>query len=188
MLDPDEFAKLQAQYPSLKQVPLAPLVKSSLKWVGTREIRGRVDNPVILGWRDEMIAFYETRDQVRTNILKSYRHDDENWCGLFMGWTVFSAGYQPPKFILWSQAYAKIGEPRVGAPEPGDICVTWRSDPMGKLPDGQLGHAGTVIEFKTLGFIEICGGNQSDMVSVMTKRTDKLVGYRYLTDEWRLPA
>ncbi len=191
MIPLNKFIELQAQMPAFRR-GLPPLVARALSHYGTIEVPGEADNPEILRWVRTMEDFYRARhaltgaanDLYRADDLAKYQHDAQEWCALFTGWCLFQEGYELPKYIRWSWAYATWFEPVLGKPQPGDIGVTWR----GKKED-QIGHAFIICDQIMPSFVEGIGGNQSDAVNIKTIRVDqRLLGFRRPTEKWRRAA
>lgn len=123
-------------------------LEAGLKFVGTKEIIGAKDNPVIIDWaKDE-----------GGDIAKSYTHDSIPWCALFQNMMLTKAGLKGTE-TLWALDFAgkwpsvKLIGPAVGAFAP-------------MLRNGG-GHIICVVGRDQHGNIMGLGGNQSDKVSII---------------------
>ena len=110
--------KLRAPAPLPSALAVAPWLSVMRAITGTREIPGARSNPLILSWRDAIIAKYP---ELKPN-LAWYVNDDTPWCGLGEAFTVSEAGYRPPLAPLyatnWFTAWAdgvRLKEPALGA-------------------------------------------------------------------------
>lgn len=134
---------------------VAPWLSQMRSITGIKEVPGPKDNPVILGWRDKIIAaFPELKPGVQ-----AYVHDEIPWCGLTTAYCMALAGQRPPLLPLyatnWFYAWKdgiKLHEPALGA-----VLVKTRNGG---------GHV-TFYEGEDASFYYGRGGNQSDMVNVM---------------------
>lgn len=139
------------------------LLDEATKWLGTVEVDGPDDSPTIMGWAHELVcAGYDD--------FINYKHDSEPWCALGMAYFAYRCGIKLPPHANWSIGWKAFGSPREGDPQPGDVVVTWRQDPMRKLPDGSLGHVQIFVGIdhdKRLW--RVIGCNQSDKVSEITR-------------------
>jgi uncharacterized protein (TIGR02594 family) len=115
----------------------------AVKLIGTKEVVGKVHNPVIMSWAKDL------------DLQKIYTADEIPWCGLFIAYAVHSAGLIPIASPLWALSWAKWGT-EVEEPMLGDILTFKR--------DGG-GHVGIYVgEDKTC--YHVLGGNQGNAVSV----------------------
>ena len=150
------------KYPEL-DIPtdrIPPIVLEAMKVYGTYEYAGEADNPVIVGWANELA------DKLGLEEFRDY-HDSMPWCSLGLAWIVYKAGYPLPRHPGWSQAWVKWGTGVEGeAPgEIGDIAVFVRDDPNHHLPHGSIGHAAVVIRSDP-EWLHCIGCNQSDAVNI----------------------
>lgn len=121
-----------------------PWMAEATRLINTREFLGKLDNPVILDWADDLDIHYPG--------------DEVPWCGLFVGHCI--NGTLPeetlPTNLLSALAWKNFGNdisPRYGA-----IMVFWRiSDHSGK------GHVGFYTGEDDDAY-RILGGNQSNSV------------------------
>lgn len=136
---PDAYAWLN----SIGELPHT--ISEALKLLGTREKIGAENNPVIMGWADEI---------GQAAIGYKYTADSVPWCGLFAAVVVHRAGKTLPAGPLYALNWSKFGSP-VMRPGLGDILTFQR-------PGG--GHVGFYIGEDVDSFC-VLGGNQGDAVS-----------------------
>ena len=84
--------------------PLPLMIRYALAELGTIEVAGTADNPVILGWAREV------------GLATSYGSDAIPWCGLFMAVVAQRAGKAIPARPLWALSWSRFRseERRVG--------------------------------------------------------------------------
>lgn len=118
----------------------------ALALVGTYEVAGKANSPVIMGWAKE------------TNT--TYPGDDVAWCGLFKSVVAKRAGwdYHPNGNALWARNWASWGN-GVELPMLGDTLVFSR---------GGGGHVALYVGEDDTHW-HILGGNQSDQVNIVRK-------------------
>ncbi|MFG1227171.1 TIGR02594 family protein [Xanthobacter wiegelii] len=123
-----------------------PWMNVAKSLIGTKEIKGPKDSPIIMGWAKEM---------------KQWFPDDETaWCGLFVGYCMFKALPQEPrpKNILGARQWEKFGVKLV-KPVYGSVVTFWRGSPQ-----SGFGHVGFYVGEDDESY-HILGGNQGDSVS-----------------------
>jgi uncharacterized protein (TIGR02594 family) len=129
----------------------APWLSTARALTGIAEIPGPASNPLIMSWRDEIIArFPDMRHH-----LAWYSNDDIPWCGLFAAYCVAVHGYRPPDGPLWALNWRTFGVPLI-APALGCILVFSRQGG---------GHVG-FYEGEDQTHFHVRGGNQSNKVNV----------------------
>ena len=131
--------------------------------IGTRELPGAGNNPVIMSWGNRLGA----------KVLGiAYGADSVPWCGLFTAWCVHNAGLTPPKIAIRAKAWATWGEalPLHRTPPMGAIAVFGRQGG---------GHVGFVDSVNADGSLNILGGNQGDAVNVRRFGRERLVALRW---------
>jgi len=167
--------KLPEQYSFLRQQPLPPImVRLALEMLGTIEGAGDKDNPLIIGWADE-IAHVCKRPYDRW-AADFYNKDEIPWCGLFVGVAATRASQGraerfPPNKYLSALAWADWGE-TVDADDiqVGDVVVLVRNGgghvfiAVGTSPDGQ----------SIMGI----GGNQTNAVTLAEFDAHRLYAVR----------
>lgn len=123
--------------------------------LGTTEIPGARHNQTIIGWLDNLKAWW--------------RDDETPWCGVFVAECMRQAGYSPPKHWMRARAWADWGIP-IPAPAYGCVAVFART--------GGGGHVGFVVGVDTAGRLMVLGGNQGNKVSIAPFNTDRVIAYR----------
>ena len=143
----------------------APL-KTMRDITGTLEEPGSGDNPVILGWADEIAQRFP---KMRLYCAQ-YTHDSIPWCGLTVGYCMAHNGIEPvfgpsdtDKF-LWARAWEQFGTEREGEPQLGDVLV---------FP----GHV-TMYDGREGDYYLCRGGNQSDSVRVSHMPASSVIAVR----------
>lgn len=146
-----------------------------LKWldearrlIGTREVPGAANNPVIMGWGNRLGA----------RVLGiAYGGDSVPWCGLLAAWCVHQAGIKPPPIAIRAKAWATWGDA---------ISTTATRPPLGCVAvfgrDGG-GHVGFVVAVHGNGDLDILGGNQGDAVNVRRFPRARLIALRWPTGQ-----
>jgi uncharacterized protein (TIGR02594 family) len=126
------------------------------KFYGLREIPGEQNNPIILGWFQD-IGF-------------SWVQDDETaWCSCFMNWIALRTGMERSG-KLNARSWLDVGE-KILEPELGDLVVLWRED-----PSSWKGHVG-MYNGQDSEFIYVLGGNQGNMVKTSPYDQGRLLSY-----------
>lgn len=141
--------KLPAPYTFLDGLPGAPrTILEALPLYGIKEGKGKLDNPVIIGWAKE------------AEVPEYGPHDEKAWCGLFAALVVRRAGWTPVSAPLWATNWDRFGQP-ADAPSLGDVLTFDRYDNRGKLIGGHVGfYVGEDVQA-----YHVLGGNQTDAVS-----------------------
>lgn len=131
--------------------------------IGTREVPGAANNPVIMAWGNRLGA----------RVLGiAYGADSVPWCGLFAAWCMHQAGLKPPAIAIRAKAWATWGQalPLRAVPPVGAIAVFERQGG---------GHVGFVDSVNADGSLNILGGNQGDVVNVRRFGRDRLIALRW---------
>ena len=131
-------------------------------YIGTSEVIGDVNNPIIMEW-------------ARILGVTHYTNDDREWCGLAMAFFAHVCGAEKPSSFLLARNWLSVGAP-VLRPIPGDVVVFWRG-----APDGFDGHV-ALYEGEDAASIWTLGGNQIDSVRQYFYPRERVLGYRRL---WR---
>lgn len=152
VLDPKNYAWLD----ELPQ-PLPRMVQEARLLLGTKELRGDLDNPAIIQWAKELGG----------EIALEYTHDSIPWCGLFMAIVAKRAGKTPPADPLWALNWRKFGT-EAGQPRLGDVLVFVRQGG---------GHVALYIGEDESAF-HCLGGNQSDQVCFARYEKERIRGIR----------
>lgn len=156
-IQPPAFPKLPPNYAWLASIPTLPLtIHEALKLLGTVEVPGRTNSPVIMGWAAEV------------GLATAYSEDSVPWCGLFAAVVARRARKEIPANPLWARNWLNFGK-EVKQPGLGDVLVFGR--------DGG-GHVAFYVGEDAGGFFHILGGNQSDSVSIMRIAKSRLLGAR----------
>ena len=108
-----KWPKLPSNYAWLRdQDPLPRHLDIALGLIGTMEVVGAGDSPVIMGWRDELRAAGIK--------IEGYSADSVPWCGLFMALVMHRAQREVVAQPLWALNWSKFGQDG-GQPELGDL-------------------------------------------------------------------
>jgi uncharacterized protein (TIGR02594 family) len=149
------MADLPEAYAWLNDIALPHTIVEALKLYGIKEQPGSQNAPAIMAWAREL------------DLTHDYVADAVPWCGLFVAYVCFKAGWEPVRSPLWARNWAKFGDP---SPEPGlgDVLVFQR-------PGG--GHVGFYVAEDKVAF-HVLGGNQGDQVSIVRVPKNRLVASR----------
>ena len=132
--------------------------------IGTREVPGAANNPVIMSWGNRLGA----------RILGiAYTADSVPWCGLFAAHCVHVAGHKPPPIAIRASAWGSFGTA---------ISTTQTRPPLGTVAVFSRqggGHVGFVVAVHTNGDLDILGGNQGDAVNVRRFPRARLTAFRW---------
>lgn len=131
-------------------------------YIGTREIKGTVDNPAIV----ELFRLCG----------HAWVQDDETaWCAAFVGGVLAKVAI-PGTGSLAARSYEGWGQPLpLNQPLYGSIGVKKRS---GKNAPAWQGHVGFVVGASADQII-LLGGNQQDGVNIAAFRRDEFTAFRY---------
>ena len=133
-----------------------PWMEEANRLKGTREIRGRRSNNVIMNWAK--------------NLRISYSNDDVPWCGLFVAHCI--AHVLPREKIptnpLWARNWASFGY-STDLETIGAVMVFKR---------GKGGHVGFNVGWNR-SYFYILGGNQSNTVNVMQIARNRTLAARW---------
>lgn len=140
-----------------KVTPLPWTIARGLELINIKEIVGKKHNQVILDWAKEL------------GIENIYTNDEIPWCGLFVGIVCHRAkkDIKPVGGILWARNWNKFGQ-KVSKAGLGDVLVFSR---------GSGGHVGFYTGENETHYY-VLGGNQSNQVSIVKIRKDRLIGSR----------
>ena len=136
----------------------------ALGFLGTREIPGPKDNPLIVDWAQK--------------VSKGQIDDDETaWCGTFVGAMLMESGLPLPSNPLGARSYMEL--PRIlTEPAQGCLAIWWRGS-----VDGWQGHVNFVVGKDAQGRLMCLGGNQNNEVNiapyVVATKESRLLGYRW---------
>lgn len=166
---PKTLARLWS--PGAKRAPEPVSSGGDPKWLtkarsllGTREVPGKGNNPIIMSWAKDLDQWYPG--------------DDVPWCGLFVAMCL-SYGFpnEPQDFNRlgarnWMDYGIACGDEYLGA-----VAVFWRTHPT-KSWNGHVGILTGVSD----DAVRIIGGNQSDNVTETWISRDRLLGLRFPRD------
>lgn len=132
--------------------------------IGTREVPGAANNPVIMAWGNRLGA----------KVLGiAYGSDSVPWCGLFAAHCIASAGLKPPPIAIRAKAWAAWGR---------DVGTSAARPPIGSVAvfgrEGG-GHVGFIVGVYGNGDLAILGGNQGDAVNERRFPRDRLIAIRW---------
>jgi len=146
---------MQKGYEWLWREPGPKMLLEALALVGTKEVLGALNNPVIMGWAEE------------TNT--TYPGDATAWCGLGQSICAKRAGwdYHPGGNALWARNWALWGTPQTVAML-GDTLV---------FPRGQGGHVAQYVGEDDTHY-HILGFNQTDAVNIVRKAKSPIIAIR----------
>lgn len=135
----------------------------ALRLVGTREVPGAVDHPMIQ-WAHSLAG------------LGLEQPDETAWCSSFMNLVAFLTGYERTRKAS-ARSWLDIGTPvELEDAIPGrDVVVFWRGDPQ-----GWQGHVALYLA-RVGDSVHVVGGNQRDAVSVAPYPLERLLGVRRLS-------
>jgi uncharacterized protein (TIGR02594 family) len=141
---------IPSRYSYLLDPGVPRIIHEAVELYGTLENTGSGNNPVILGWADELEASIGS-------YFRQYTADAIPWCGLFAAIVCHRAGWtdQLPKTPLWAQSWATFGD-KSPRPSLGDVMVFKRQGG---------GHVAFYVGEDANSW-HILGGNQSDMVNI----------------------
>lgn len=154
---------LPEQYQFLLSITSPKIVQEAIKLYGTKEIAGDKNNPVILGWGDELGGWID----------EYYTADSIPWCGLFVGVCAKRAGFPFGQKALSALEWTKWGTP-VKVPMLGDVLVFKRQGG---------GHVALYVGEDDTHY-HILGGNQSDEVNIVRKPKNQLYAARRC--QWKI--
>lgn len=140
------------------------LLQIAIQELGVKEQKGTKNNPKILNYAKET-GFDWIKD------------DETPWCSVFINWCCLKAGLPRTKKAN-ARSWLSLGKP-VKDPVPGDIVIFWRDN-----PSSWKGHVGIFIGYSVdHSKIFTLGGNQRNTVSIQGYSSDKLLGFRRLSEE-----
>lgn len=166
---------LDRQYAFLRQDPLPPaMVRVALEMLGTLETPGTEDNPVIVGWADEVARICgRPYDNWAADF---YNADEIYWCGLFCAVVAARTcqgrpSRMPPDKYLAALAWANWGVSVAKDDiQVGDIVAITRTGG---------GHVFIAIGVSADGAtVTGIGGNQDDAVSIKEFETSRIYAVR----------
>lgn len=137
-------------------------MNTAQKYIGQKEITGKVHNNVIVGfWK-----------AIKSLVVKD---DETPWCAAFVAHCLYVNGI-PHSGKANARSYMNWGIP-LDKPRVGAIAVFWRGSPK-----GWQGHVGFVAGRDAAGNLMILGGNQGNEVNIRPFTQARLLGYRWPKD------
>lgn len=136
-----------------------PWLIEARRLMGTKEVAGKANSPVIMDWAEQLDIWYP--------------NDEVPWCGLYVAHCIGSSLPREPlpsnplgarNWSSWGDACEIVD---------GAVASFWRGS-----KSGWLGHVG-IVTGQTKSTIEIIGGNQSNMVSVIQMPRERLLATRW---------
>jgi len=140
---------LAYQWLALESAPRHLL--KAMELYGTTEVVGPKNNPVIMGWANEV------------GLVNVYKEDVTPWCGLFMAVIMKRASREPVKDPLFAVNWNNFGT-KITQPMLGDILTFTRKNG---------GHVGLYIGEDNAAY-HVLGGNQGDRVSIVRIAKERL--------------
>jgi hypothetical protein len=162
-IKPPAFPNLPAAYAWILNLsPLPQTTIATLALLGTKEVPGRANSPVIMAMAAEAGL-----------TPAQYPADETAWCGLAAAIIARRAGKPIDQVgnILGSRNWLKFGEP-ADVPSLGDFLVYWRGS-----RNGWQGHVGQYIAEDDRCF-HTAGGNQSNAFTIARIEKSRLLGAR----------
>lgn len=131
-------------------------------FLGTKEVKGKLDNPVIMQFYDDVGHSW-------------VEHDEVAWCAAFAGAMLERSGRRSTR-DLRARSYLTYGEMVEPADaRPGDIAIFRRGN------NAAEGHVAFVLKV-TRSHVEVIGGNQNDAVTIAQYPRARLLGIRRVAD------
>lgn len=162
-IKPPRYPALPAAYSWLLDLSPLPLTTvACLGLLGTKEIPGRENSPVIMAMAREV--------GLGAGV---YPNDEVAWCGLAAAVIAKRANkdFAEVGNVLGSRNWLRFGEP-VETPGLGDCLVFFRGSRA-----GWQGHVGFYIAEDDTAF-HVAGGNQSNAFNIMRVAKSRLLGAR----------
>ncbi len=146
--------------PAPKSVAGEPLwITEAKQLVGTTEVAGSANNPVIMGWAKDLDQWYPG--------------DDIPWCGLFVAHCMAYGSPDTPQNFNRLGARAWLNYGGEASKMYGVIAIFWRTHKT----QSSNGHVGFLVG-EDADTYHILGGNQSNTVNVTRVSKSRLLGFR----------
>ena len=129
-------------------------LKIARNYLGTKEIVGVINSPVITGWLVKLNAWW--------------RDDEQPWCGVFVAACLDEAKLPYPKLYMRAKTWLSYGAV-LDKTCLGCIVIFERAGG---------GHVGFVVGKDNAGRLLVLGGNQGNEVSIKPFNIDRVLGYR----------
>lgn len=134
-------------------------LETALKYIGTKEIPGKDNNPIIIDWWKK----------IKQGGIKD---DETAWCAAFVGGVLEECGITSSR-SAGARSYQNWGH-RLNGPAVGAIVSFWRDDPK-----GWKGHVGFVVGKDQAGNLLVLGGNQGDTVNIKPFAITRVLAYSW---------
>jgi uncharacterized protein (TIGR02594 family) len=138
------------------------MMAEAYRLLGVHEGNGRISNPVIMSWVDELKI-------LRPSISRFTNDHLQAWCGLFAAHCAHHAGWELPVSPLWALDWGNFGKYSPVASF-GDVLVFKRFNDLGKLIGG---HVGIYVGESATRFW-VLGGNEGDAVRISPEPKSRL--------------
>jgi uncharacterized protein (TIGR02594 family) len=148
-------------YSYLKAEISPKILVNARKLLGTSEVIGDKNNPVIMKWAKDL------------NLQSIYVADSVPWCGLFMAHVCKVSELEIPKMPLRAKEWLNFGTKQEHAML-GDVLIFSRTGG---------GHVGIYVGEDTNCF-HVLGGNQGDRVSIVRIDKTRCIGVR--RTKWKI--
>lgn len=132
------------------------------RYLGTREIPGKKNNPLIVRWLRQ---------------IASWVSDDETaWCSAFVNHCAEEAGYERSG-KLNARSWLDVGQSvPVSESRKGDVVILWRG-----TKNGWEGHVAFLDHYNPVrGLVYLLGGNQNNEVNITAYPVGRVLGVRRL--------
>jgi len=130
------------------------ILRTARKYIGTKEGKGKKNNPTVVGW------IREFGRNLRSRFARN--NDSTAWCAIFVSKVLEECGYRPTYHAL-AASYVRWGKPSKFTP--GAVVVIQRrrkgADPR---TGSRAGNHVALLEKITKHYIVLTGGNQRNMV------------------------
>lgn len=136
-----------------------PWLDIAREYIGLAEIPGAGTNSTIRSWLERLKAWW--------------RDDETPWCGTFVAYCLDVNAYALPKYWMRARDWASWGRELL-TPIPGCVVVFSRQGG---------GHVGFVVGQDYDGRLLVLGGNQGNRVSVAPFTRDRVLAYRWPTEQ-----
>lgn len=135
------------------------------KYIGTSEIPGSKNNPVLM-------RILDLADGIKDGKTIGAFDDDEAWCAKYVSAVLELVKIRSAR-SAWAQMYKTYAQ-ELKAPAVGAIVVFWR-----EKPTSTKGHVGFVVGRDKNDNLMVLGGNQGDEVSVKPFAPHRVLAYRW---------
>lgn len=136
-----------------------PWLDTAREYIGLSEIPGTGTNSTIRAWLERLKAWW--------------RDDETPWCGAFVAYCMDVNAFAIPKYWMRARDWANWGR-ELMTPIPGCIVVFSRQGG---------GHVGFVVGKDADDRLLVLGGNQGNRVSIATFTRDRVLAYRWPTEQ-----